>query len=254
MSERIYLSPPWQSGLEEQRLAIALESNWIAPLGPEVEAFEAELAAECNTNGALVTATGTAAIHLALDALGVGDGDVVVASTLTFVGSVGPIRYVGAEPWFVDSSDSDWNMDPDLLEDALSTARSEGRRVGAVIAVDLFGQCADYTQIEAICDRYEVPLVEDAAEALGASFGDRSAGSFGRVGILSFNGNKIITASSGGALVSDDDGLLRTSLHLATQARYPHPTTSTRCLATTTGCRICWPLSVAPNWQRLANG
>ena len=205
MTERIYLSPPFLSGNEQELVAEAIDSNWIAPLGPHVEAFEAELASEVGVARALATSTGTAALHLALDALGVGEGDVVLAPSFTFIGGVSPIRYVGAEPWFVDSSRSTWNLDPELLEQALRAARAEGRTVGAVIAVDLFGQCADYGQIGEICERYEVPLIEDAAEALGATGEGGAAGSFGRAGILSFNGNKIITTSGGGALVSDDE-------------------------------------------------
>ncbi len=219
MTERIYLSPPYVSGNEKEMVGDAIDSNWIAPLGPHVEAFEAELASEVGVGRAIATSSGTGALHLTLDALGVGAGDVVVAPTFTFVGGVSPIRFVGADPWFVDSERSTWNMDPELLEKALVAARSEGRRVGAVISVDLFGQCADYRQIEETCNRYGVPLIEDAAESLGASGEGGAAGSFGRVGILSFNGNKIITTSGGGALVSDDTALLDRALHLATQAR-----------------------------------
>ncbi len=144
MTERIYLSPPYLSGTEKELVSSAIDSNWIAPLGPQVEAFEAELASEVGVARALATSTGTARLHLVLDVLGVGAGDVVVAPSFTFIGGVSPIRYVGAEPWFVDSSPATWNMDPELLERALRAARSEGRTVGAVIAVDLFGQCADY--------------------------------------------------------------------------------------------------------------
>ncbi|MCL1599304.1 MAG: DegT/DnrJ/EryC1/StrS aminotransferase family protein, partial [Actinomycetia bacterium] len=165
----IYLSPPFVSGNEKQLVDEAIDSNWIAPLGPHVEAFEVELAETVGVDRALATSTGTAALHLALDVLGVGPGDVVLGPTFTFIGGVSPIRYVGAEPWFVDASASTWNMDPALLDTALQAAEREGRRVGAVIAVDLFGQCADYESIEAICERYEVPLIEDAAEALGAT-------------------------------------------------------------------------------------
>jgi len=221
VTERIYLSPPYVSGNEKELVAEAIDSNWIAPLGPQVEAFESELVSEVGVSRALVTSTGTAALHLALDALGVGDGDVVLAPSFTFIGGVSPIRYVGAEPWFIDSSRSTWNIDPELLEQALRAARSEGRTVGAVIAVDLFGQCADYGQIGEICERFEVPLIEDAAEALGATGEGGSAGSFGRAAILSFNGNKIITTSGGGALVSNDETLLDRALFLATQARDP---------------------------------
>ena len=221
MNDRLYLSPPWQSGSEEEFAARALRSNWIAPLGPEVDAFEGELAAVTGVTNGLATTSGTAAIHLALVALGVGPGDVVIAPTFTFIGTINPAVYVGAEPWFVDSSPDTWNLDPGLLRDALDRAASEGRRVGAVIAVDLFGQCADYERIEEICHSFDVPLIEDAAEALGSSYRGRPAGSFGRVGVLSFNGNKIITTSGGGALVSNDAGLIARCRHLSTQAREP---------------------------------
>ncbi len=221
MSERIYLSPPSQSGEEETAVVAALRSNWIAPLGPEVDAFERELAAQSGVGHALATASGTAAIHLALIALGVTPGDVVIAPSFTFIGSVSPVTYLGAEPWFIDSEASSWNLDPDLLIEALETARVEGRWVGAVIAVDLFGQCADYERIAPICSEYGVPLIEDAAEALGATYRGRPAGSFGSVGILSFNGNKIITTSGGGAALSDDAAVVERCRHLATQAREP---------------------------------
>ncbi len=221
MNERIYLSPPAVLGEEEAAIVDALRSNWIAPLGPEVDGFEADLAVQCGVEHALALSSGTAAIHLALVAFGVEPGDVVIAPSFTFIGSVNPVVYVGAEPWFVDSEASSWNLDPDLLTEALTTARTEGRHVGAVIAVDLIGQCADYDRIEEICAEFDVPLLEDAAEALGATYGDRPAGSFGQAAILSFNGNKIITTSGGGALVSNDTDLIARCRHLSTQAREP---------------------------------
>ena len=221
MSERIYLSPPSQSGNEQAAVARAIESNWIAPLGPEVDEFEAELAVQSGVPFALATSSGTAAIHLALLAVGVKRGDVVVAPSFTFIGTVTPVSFIGAETWFVDSERQSWNLDPKLLQEALASARSEDHRIGAVIAVDLFGQCADYDRIQEICDRFKVPLVEDAAEALGATYKDMPAGSFGRVGVLSFNGNKIITTSGGGAVVSADDQLIERTRFLATQAREP---------------------------------
>jgi pyridoxal phosphate-dependent aminotransferase EpsN len=221
MKSRVYLSPPAVLGDEEAAIVAALRSNWIAPLGPEVDGFEDDLQAQTEVGHALALSSGTAAIHLALVALGVSPGDVVVAPSFTFIGSVSPVSYVGADAWFVDSEVDSWNLDPDLLHEALSIARLEGRRVGAVIAVDLFGQCANYARIEEICAAFDVPLIEDAAEALGATYGGRPAGSFGRVGILSFNGNKIITTSGGGALVSDDADLVERCRHLSTQAREP---------------------------------
>ncbi len=221
MSDRIYLSPPHLSGTELGLLGEALDSNWIAPLGPQVDAFERELADVAGVADTLVTSSGTAALHLALDAVGVVAGDVVIGATFTFIGSVSPVRYVGAEPWFVDADAETWTIDVDLVEEALLAARAESRNVGAVIAVDLFGQCADYDRLEALCDEFDVPLIEDAAESLGATYQNRAAGSFGRIGILSFNGNKIITTSGGGAVVSDDAALVDRTRLLATQAREP---------------------------------
>jgi len=221
VNERIYLSPPAVLGEEETAIVAALRSNWIAPLGPEVDAFEVDLAAQCDVEHALALSSGTAAIHLALIAFDVEPGDVVIAPSFTFIGSVNPVVYLGAEPWFVDSEPGSWNLDPDLLTEALTTARREGRRVGAVIAVDLIGQCADYQRIGAICAEFDVPLLEDAAESLGATYGGQPAGSFGRAAILSFNGNKIITTSGGGALVSNDVDLIARCRHLSTQAREP---------------------------------
>ncbi len=221
MSERIYLSPPAQSGMEIEAVTRAIASNWIAPLGPEVDAFEAELAAQSGVGHAVATASGTAAIHLALHAIGVNPGDVVIAPSFTFIGTVTPASFIGAEIWFVDSEPGSWNLDPKLLNTALATARSDNHRLGAVIAVDLFGQCADYDRVQEVCDRYRVPLIADAAEALGATYKGSPAGSFGRAGALSFNGNKIITTSGGGALVSDDEELIARCRHLATQAREP---------------------------------
>ena len=221
MRNRIYLSPPSVLGEEESSIIAALRSNWIAPVGPEVDAFEDDLATQTGVGHALATSSGTAAIHLALTALGVSTGDVVVAPSFTFVGSVNPVAYVGGETWFADSEVGSWNLDPDRLHEALAVARKEGRRVGAVIAVDLLGQCADYARIEEVCADFGVLVIEDAAEALGATYAGRPAGSFGRAGILSFNGNKIITTSGGGALVSDDADLVERCRHLATQAREP---------------------------------
>ena len=221
MNDRLYLSPPWQTDRELEAVTRALASNWIAPLGPDVDGFESDLCTATECSAALATSSGTAAIHLALLAVGVQPGDVVVAPSFTFIGTANPIVYVGAEPWFVDSVRETWNMDPDLVRAALSTASEEGRRVGAVIAVDLFGQCADYAALETVCGEFGVPLIEDAAEALGATSLGKPAGSFGTVGILSFNGNKIVTTSGGGAIVSDDEALVERCRHLATQARRP---------------------------------
>jgi len=221
MNSRIYLSPPAVLGDEEAAIVSALASNWIAPLGPEVDGFEADLAGRVGVDHALVLSSGTAAIHLALLAMGVQAGDVVIVPSFTFIGSVNPAMYIGAEPWFVDSEPESWNLDPGLVREAIETARAEGRRVAAVIPVDLLGQCVDYAPLESVCDEFGVPIFEDAAEALGATYRGRPAGSFGQAAALSFNGNKIITTSGGGALVSDDEELIARCRHLSTQAREP---------------------------------
>ncbi len=191
--KRIYLSPPHMSGLEMDFVRQAFESGWVAPLGPQVEAFEQEFAAKVGAKYALALSSGTAALHLALVHLGIGPGDEVVVSTLTFAASANPVVYQGARPIFVDSERTSWNMDPNLLEDLLKRKARQGKLPKAVIVVHLYGQAADLDALLAICDRYGVPLIEDAAEALGATYRGRSPGTFGVAGIFSFNGNKIIT-------------------------------------------------------------
>jgi pyridoxal phosphate-dependent aminotransferase EpsN len=215
---RIYLSPPDLAGTELELLRDAIASNWIAPLGPHVDAFEAEMAARVDVPHALATSSGTAALHLALLVLGVGAGDEVWVSDLTFAASANAVRYVGATPVFVDS-DASWNMDPALLARALDDAARAGELPKAVIAVDLYGACADLEAIAAACRRHGVALVEDAAEALGATHRGRSAGSFGELAVLSFNGNKIITTSGGGMLLGRDKAHVDRARYLATQAR-----------------------------------
>jgi pyridoxal phosphate-dependent aminotransferase EpsN len=201
----------------------AFASNWIAPLGPHVDAFEREFAATVGAAHAAAVSSGTAALHLALRCLGVGRGDEVLCSTLTFVASANPILYQGASPVFVDSELSTWNMDPVLLAEELAAAARRGRLPRAVVLVHLYGQSADLTPILAACDRYGVALVEDAAEALGAKYRGRSPGTHGAFGAFSFNGNKIITTSGGGMLVSKDPGEIERVRFLATQAREPAP-------------------------------
>ncbi len=223
MSERIYLSPPDMSAAEREALLRAFDSNWIAPLGPEVDAFERELAERVGVADAAALSSGTAALHLALVLLDVGAGDEVWTSTLTFAATANAIRYVGATPVFIDSERESWNMDPDLLSEALRKAAATGSLPKAVIVVDLYGQCADYERILAACNEYEVPVVEDAAEALGATYRGSPAGSFGVMSTLSFNGNKIITTSGGGALLADDPELVARARNLASQARRPTP-------------------------------
>jgi len=218
---RIYLSPPDMSDRERASLLAAFDSNWIAPLGPEVDAFERELAVRAGVSAAAALSSGTAALHLALVLSDVGPGDEVWTSTLTFVSTANAIRYVGATPVFIDSERETWNMDPALLREALRDASTRGVLPKALIVVDLYGQCADYDSIQDACREYGVALIEDAAEALGATYQGKPAGSFGTIGVLSFNGNKIITTSGGGAFVSDDAALVQRARHLASQARHP---------------------------------
>jgi pyridoxal phosphate-dependent aminotransferase EpsN len=210
-------------GLEQAFVADAFASNWIAPLGPHVEAFEREFAQAVGARHALAVSSGTAGLHLALRLVGVGAGDEVLVSTLTFVASANPVLYQGATPVFVDSERRSWNMDPALLSEALEARCRTRKPPKAVMLVHVFGQSADINPIKESCDREGVALVEDAAEALGATYRGRTPGTFGRVGTYSFNGNKIITTSGGGMLVSDDDRLTARALKWATQARDPAP-------------------------------
>ena len=223
MNERIYLSPPHLGQKERRFVEEAFDSNWVAPLGPHVDAFEAEVARYVGVSHAAALSSGTAAIHLALKLCGVERGDRVFCSTFTFAASANPIVYQGATPVFIDSEEATWNMDPALLAEAFRASARKGKLPKAVIAVDLYGQCADYSQIARLCEEYGVPLIEDAAEALGASSGAGKAGSFGRFGVFSFNGNKIITTSGGGMLVSEDGPALEQARYLATQARDAAP-------------------------------
>lgn len=219
--KRIYLSPPHMSGEEERYVAEAFRTNWIAPLGPLVDTFEEKLAAYAGTAGAAAVSSGTAAIHLALKLLGAGKGDTVFCSSFTFVASANPILYEQAEPVFIDSERDTWNMSPQALERALDEAERARHLPKAVIVVNLYGQSAKMDEIIEICDRFAVPVIEDAAESLGSVYKGRKSGTFGRFGIYSFNGNKIITTSGGGMLVSDDEDALKRARFLATQAREP---------------------------------
>lgn len=218
---RIYMSPPDVGELEEQYVVAALRSGWVAPLGPEVDAFEAELAERVAVKHGVALSSGTAGLHLGLLALGVGPGDVVVTSTMTFAATANAIVYTGAEPYFVDVDLATGNMSPELLEQALVRLRAAGESVAAVVPVDLLGKAVDYTAIEEIAARHGVPVLADAAESLGATHRGRAAGSFGRASVLSFNGNKIMTTSGGGMLLTDDSDLASRVRYLATQARQP---------------------------------
>jgi dTDP-4-amino-4,6-dideoxygalactose transaminase len=215
---RIYLSPPHLSGRELDFVQDAIESNWVAPLGPHVDAFEQELAELAGVEYALALSSGTAALHLALVVLGIGPGDEVACSSLTFSASANPIRYVGASPVFVDANAGTWTIDPELLDRALAE-----REIAAVVAVDLYGQCCDYDAVREACDRRGVTLVQDAAESLGATYRDAPSGGQGDVTAFSFNGNKVITTSGGGALLSRNADWIAHARKLSAQAREPAP-------------------------------
>ncbi len=220
---RVYLSPPHMGRQELELVREAFASNWIAPLGPQVDAFERELAAAVGVPHAAALSSGTAALHLALELVGVGPGDEVLCSDLTFVAAANAIAYRGARPTFIDAEPGSWNLDPALLAEELAERRKRNRLPKALVAVDLYGQSADWQPILASCEEHGVAVVEDAAEALGASYRGRPVGGFGRVGVFSFNGNKIITTSGGGMLVSADRRLVERARFLASQARDPAP-------------------------------
>ena len=216
---RIYLSPPHMGADELELIKEAFASNWIAPLGPHVEAFEREIAEYVGVSSAAALSSGTAALHLSLRMLGLKAGEEVLCSTLTFAASANPIVYERCLPVFIDSEATTWNMDPELLRDELDTCAARGRLPRAVIVVDLYGQSADYDPILDCCAYYGVPVIQDAAESLGATYKGQRTGSRGMCGVFSFNGNKIITTSGGGMLVSDDGELIERARFLASQAR-----------------------------------
>ncbi len=213
--ERLFLSPPHMSGKEQQYINEVFESNYIAPLGAFVQRFEKLVTEYTGVGHALATSSGTAAIHLALRVLGIGEGDIVLASTFTFIGSVAPILYQNATPVFIDSDES-WNLDPLLLKEAIAKLEKKPK---ALIVTHLYGQSAKIDEIAAICRENSIYLIEDAAESLGASFGEKQTGTFGDMGIYSFNGNKILTTSGGGMLVSDNEAWIKKAEFYATQAR-----------------------------------
>jgi pyridoxal phosphate-dependent aminotransferase EpsN len=223
MSERILLSPPHMTGEEQDLIAEAFATNWVAPLGPHVDAFEHEFAAAVGGRHAAALSSGTAALHLALRIAGVGPGDEVFVSTLTFAASVNPVLYVGARPVFIDSERATWNLNAALLADVVERKVRQGHPPRAVVLVHLYGHPADIGAVQEICDRHGILLIEDAAEALGARYRGRAPGTFGKAGVFSFNGNKIITTSGGGMLVSDDRQFIEHARKLATQARDPAP-------------------------------
>ncbi|MBS0358709.1 MAG: aminotransferase class I/II-fold pyridoxal phosphate-dependent enzyme [Proteobacteria bacterium] len=223
MPQSILLSTPHIGDFEQQYVAEAFATNWIAPLGPNVDAFEREIAEYLNVPTAAALSSGTAAIHLALVLLNVGPNDRVFCSSFTFVASANPILYQGATPVFIDSEPTSWNMSPKALERALKEADAEGQLPKAVIVVNLYGQSADMDPLKALCDSYGVPIVEDAAESLGATYKNKASGTFGHIGIYSFNGNKIITTSGGGMLVAQDPEIVERARFLSTQSRDPAP-------------------------------
>ena len=214
LHKKIYLSPPHLNGKEIDFIKDAIDSNWIAPLGPHVDAFESEVADYVGVKQAAALSSGTAALHLALEMLGVQKGDHVFCSDLTFVASANAIRYLNAIPVFIDAEPTSWNMSPSALEKAFESVLPK-----AVIVTDIYGQSADYKLIAEICDKHQTPIIEDAAESLGAEYNRKKCGSFGEMAILSFNGNKIITTSGGGMLLTDRSEFVLKAKKLSTQSR-----------------------------------
>jgi dTDP-4-amino-4,6-dideoxygalactose transaminase len=223
-NSRIWLSSPHMSGKELGYIQEAFDSNWISPVGPNIDALEKEIQEFLGQHVyAAVLSSGTAAIHLGLILLGVQPGDEVVCQSMTFAASANPISYVGATPVFVDSEEDTWNMSPELLEEAINDRMKKGKKPKAIIVVDLYGKPAKLKEITSIAEKYAIPLLEDAAEALGSELDGRKCGTFGAVAVLSFNGNKIITTSGGGAIISKNEELIRKARFLSTQARDPAP-------------------------------
>ena len=219
MNKRIYLSSPHMGGEELKYINEAFDTNWVAPLGPNVNNFEKEICKYTKAKSATALASGTSAIHMALKCLGVGKGDIVFCSALTFSATANPIIYQGAEPVFIDSDYKTWNMCPIALQKAFDDAKKNNKMPKAVIIVNLYGQSADYDVLKAICDKYNVPIIEDAAESLGATYKGKQTGTIGDIGIYSFNGNKIITTSGGGMMVSNNEEYTKKALFWATQSR-----------------------------------
>jgi dTDP-4-amino-4,6-dideoxygalactose transaminase len=218
---RILLSSPDVGQREEQLVVEAVRSGWIAPLGPMVDAFEHAIAQRCGRRHAVALSSGTAALHLALVEAGAGAGTVVIVPTMTFAATANAVVYTGAEPFFVDCEADTGNLDPELLERALKQLDADGATVAAVVPVDLLGRCADYTRLLPVCESFGVPVISDAAESLGSAHAGRPAGSFGVTAALSFNGNKIMTTSGGGMLLTDDPTTADRIRYLSTQARQP---------------------------------
>ena len=220
---RIWLSAPHMCGREQEYINEAIETNWVAPLGPNVDKFEIGLSNYLNARSVVSLNSGTAALHLALRALNVQKGDVVICQSFTFAASAFPILYCNAEPVFIDSESETWNMDPDLLLMAIKDQKAKGKKIAAIIIVHLYGMPAKMKEILAIASQYQIPIIEDAAEALGSKYENRACGNIGNIGVLSFNGNKIITTSGGGALVSNDELIIQKVRHVSAQAKEPAP-------------------------------
>ena len=220
---RVWLSSPHMGEKEKVYVAEAFETNWVAPLGPNVDAFEEQLSKHLGVNGVVSLNSGSAALHLALNMLDVKTGDIVLCQSFTFAASAFPITYCNATPVFIDSEEDTWNMDPALLEKSIKEYIESGKKPAAIIVVHLYGMPAKMNEILAIAQAYEIPVIEDAAEALGSKYQEKACGSFGKIGILSFNGNKIITTSGGGALASDDEEIVKRVRHVSAQAKEPAP-------------------------------
>lgn len=223
MKDKIWLSSPHMGGSEQKFVNEAFDTNWIAPLGPHVDGFENDLAKYTKSKHAAALSSGTSAIHLALIMLGVKTGDEVICQSMTFSASANPIAYTGATPVFVDSEEKTWNMCPEKLREAIEDRIAKGKKPKAIIPVHLYGMPAQMDKIIDVANEFDIPVIEDAAEALGSSIDGKAAGTFGLMGVLSFNGNKIITTSGGGALISDEEDYIRKSRFLATQARDAAP-------------------------------
>ena len=224
MRPKIWLSSPHMGGAEREFVTEAFDSNWVAPLGPNVNGLEEDIASFLNNDVHVAAlSSGTAALHLALIMVGVQEGDEVICQSMTFSASANPIRYQRAIPVFIDSEKDTWNMDPDVLKEAIKDSITKGKKPKAIIPVHLYGMPAKMEEISAIAEDYDIAVIEDAAEALGSSISGKKCGTFGKMAILSFNGNKIITTSGGGALVARDKALIEKATFLATQARDPAP-------------------------------
>tara|TARA_Y100000389_G_scaffold95346_1_gene92048 strand:- start:1769 stop:2911 length:1143 start_codon:yes stop_codon:yes gene_type:complete len=221
--KKIYLSPPHMSGKELDYIKKAFDDNWIAPIGPQLNMFEEKVKEYTGAKHAVAVSSGTAGIHLALKALNVSEGDYVICSSLTFIGTVNPIIYCGAEPIFVDSEETTWNLDPVLLETAILNSTALGKKPKAIIPVHIFGVPCDMDAIKKLSDEYDIPIIEDAAESIGSKFNNKHTGTFGSIGIYSFNGNKLLSTSGGGVIITDDKKKAERMKFLSTQAKDTMP-------------------------------